>query len=814
MGLVLNGMVGACSSAPEKSEHVLLVTIDTLRADRLGYVGYDIATPNLDRLASEGAVFTQAITAVPITLPSHASILSGLYPTRHGTRHNGLFRVSDEVETLAETYSTAGFATAAFVGSFVLDRRFGLEQGFDHYDDELPDENPVHGIYYPERRGEEVVARAREWIDTRGEAPFFVWIHLFDPHAPHNAPSPFAEQYGTREYDAEIAYTDHALGPLFETMNAFEDATVIMTADHGEGLGDHGESTHTLFVYDSTMRVPLVIKGPGIPAGVKVEEQVRSVDIAPTLLELSSLAPRGGIDGVSLLGRVSGESPGPLSAYGETFGTRYQFNWSELRFLRKDGFKVIDAPKPELYDLRADPKEQKNLWSDDPGNEGRRLLRELKALTAGDVPGSIVEMDEETRKRLESLGYVTAPAAKDAEVARPDPKDRVEIFETLQYLLDPELSPDSQIAGYLELLEIEPTNTLARSRLANLLAQEGRLEEAVEAYQELLRISEIEPSGWENMASALLLLDRTEEALAITERAVAEAPWYRELQVLRGEALEKAGRLDEALLAYEKAIELRPEVPDNHWRHGSVALELGDEETAERDFRESLTQDPSFEEGRTALVRLLSRSGRAAEALAVAEEGEADSEMARVALSEAYLASGRFDEARAILEEVTRTNPDNSQALALLGPVYGRSGELEKASSALERVMALGVGAPDVRRNLALVYTRQGKTHAAIAQLRAASVDAPENAAIWFALGNAYLSAKQGTASVEALEKALETRPGWPEAMFNLGLAYELTGARKKAAEAYRSFLSGAGARNAEKRAEAERRLTRLDPAR
>jgi choline-sulfatase len=806
--------LAGCGPRRAPVRHVLLVTIDTLRADRLGFMGSDVATPNLDRLARSGAFFTQAITAAPITLPAHASILSGLYPTSHGTRFNGIFRLRDDVQTVAETMKAGGFATGAFVGSFVLDRRFGLDQGFDVYDDDLPAENPKNPVYFGERPAEEVVARALAFIRAHEQERFFVWVHVYDPHAPHNAPALWADRYPGRPYEAEVAETDAALGPLFDAVNDDETAIVVI-GDHGEGLGDHGESTHTLFVYDSTMHVPLIVKAPGVKSGTRVERQVRSVDVAPTLLELAGLSSKETIDGVSLLGRMAPGKEGELTAYGETFGTLYQFNWSELRCLRGDGFKFIEAPRPELYDLRADPGETTNLWSDAPPDVGKRLRRELDRMAKAETErqASAKPMDEDAKRRLESLGYVTSSARASARKNRalPDPKDRVESFERMQALLAPDVSLEDQVAGDRAILKIEPENILAQKRLAGALAQQGRLDDAVVEFQKLLRIAEFDSKDWENLVSALLLLNRTEEALALTEQALSEFPWQRELQVLRGEALEKAGRLEEAVGAYTKAIDLRPEIPENYWRRGSVARQLGDPAAAERDFREALARDPKFEQGRLALARLYSETGRPAEAIGLLGGTGSGDAGTKAALAEAHLASGEYDEARSLLEEAQRLEPQNTRVLALLGPVYGRAGELALAEKTLEKAISLGETSPEIRRNLAVVYLQQGKSPRAIAELQKASEAAPSDPSIWFTLGNAYLHGKKGVLASEAFERALALRPDWPEATFNLALAYQSLGQPKKAADAYRRFLAGDGSRDPKRRDEAEKRLATLD---
>jgi tetratricopeptide (TPR) repeat protein len=371
------------------------------------------------------------------------------------------------------------------------------------------------------------------------------------------------------------------------------------------------------------------------------------------------------------------------------------------------------------------------------------------------------------------------------------------------------VSAERQARGLRDILALEPDNILAQKRIAAVLAEQGRLEEAVVEFQQLHRIAEFDSKDWENVVSALLLLNRTEEALTLTEQGLREFPWHRELHVLGGEALEKSGRLDEALTAYGKAIELRPEDPENHWRHGTVALKIGDKKLAESDFRESLARDPTFEEGRLALARLLSESGRPAEAVELL--GAAGSASTKAALAEAYLAEERYDEARALLEEALRREPENTRALALLGPVYGRAGELPMAAKSLEQAIALGETSPEIRRNLALVYMQQGKLQRAIAELEKAREDAPSDPAIWFALGNAYLRGRNGGRAAEAFEKALTLRAGWPEATFNLALAYQSTGQSKKAAEAYRQFLSSEGSSDPKRRAEAEKRLAALD---
>jgi arylsulfatase A-like enzyme/Flp pilus assembly protein TadD len=795
---------------PASPGRILLVTIDTLRADHLGYSGHDVQTPNLDRLSREGADFTQAVSSAPLTLPSHSTILTGLYPPRHGARNNGTFTLPGGVETVAERLQAAGYSTGAFVGAFVLDSRFGLEQGFDRYDDDLPEENPLGNAYYAERRAEEVVARAVEWVRSREDEKLFVWVHLFDCHAPYIPPAPFDQRYARRPYDGEIAYVDRALGPL---LSAFEDGVTIVTADHGESLGEHGESTHALFVYDGTMRVPLLVRAPGIEPGLRVEGQVRTADIAPTLLDLAGLEPAADLDGTSLLPFVRGEETASRAAYGESFTPFFNFNWAKLRSIRDGRYKLIDAPRRELYDLEADPGETKNLWADDPPAAAGELLRELERMSSLDSEelGGAKELDAETARRLESLGYVAPSAPRpDGGASLPDPKDRIEVYERLHAILGrPDASPEELLGEYREVLSLEPENVWARIRLANLLADEERYEEALVEYRSLIGASAMDARAFQNLGVALLLLDRVEEALKFTEDAVAARPWDPDVHILRGEALERANRPEEAAAAYDRAIELEPEDAENYWRRGAVLQKLGKAGEAEAGFRRAVEMEPELEPARLSLARLLTTMGREREALELLGESGKTSPGVKAGLAEIEIASGRPEEALRLLEEAISEDPENTRVLALLGPMYAQRGKLDEARVLLEKALAVGEKSPEVRRNLALVYLQTGNLPAALRELQTASRAAPDDAAVWFSLGNAYLRARQFREAASALEKCLELDSSREEALFNLALAHEQVGNRRLAAETYRRYLS-TGARDERRRQEAERRIERL----
>jgi arylsulfatase A-like enzyme/Flp pilus assembly protein TadD len=813
-----------CRRTAAPADRILLITIDTLRADHLGYAGHDVETPNLDTLARDGAVFTQAVTAVPLTLPSHSTILSGFYPTRHQTRNNGTFRLPDEVVTVAETLREKGYATGAFIGAFVLDSRFGLAQGFDRYDDDLPEGNPLGSAFYAERRAQEVVERALKWISERDGERLFVWLHVYDPHAPYDPPSPYRERYSDRLYDGEIAYTDSTLGPLLEAFAPSRGGATLVTADHGESLGEHGESTHALFIYDGTMRVPLLLRANGISPGTRIAAQVRTVDIAPTILELAGLPSPGEpdkndeLDGKSLLPYVRGEEKASRSAYGESFNCFYNFNWAKLRSIRNGGYKLIDAPDRELYDLDSDPREEKNLWTDEqPPSVARNLVRELERIKASDRGvAANVDVDPETARRLESLGYVVASASARPndtdDRALPDPKDRREVHERLQEILSrTDAPPDELISEYREILALEPENAWARSHLAHVLGDEKRYEEAVAEFRALIGTSALDARAYESLGIALLALDRVEEALDVTKTAVEARPWDPDVLILRGEALERASRHKEALAAYELAISLEPEDAENYWRCGAVLQKLGEIAEAEKQLRKAVGISPELEPAKLALARLLTQTGRGDEAslLLQSSAGGKPSPGVKAGLAEVELASNNFAGALRLLEEARAEAPENTRVLGLLGLIYAQKGELAKATATLEKALSLGEKDPEVRRNLALTYLQGGKTSSAIRELEIASRDAPYDPSIWFSLGNAYLRAGNFNGAAVSLEKCVELDPSREGALFNLALAYEHGGKRQRAAETYRRFLAS-GAKDEGRRAEAERRVARL----
>jgi len=520
----------ACGCAPERGarpDRILLVTVDTLRADHVGSYGSVSAhTPQMDTVAAQGVRFAEAISPAPLTLPAHASILTGLDPPAHGVRHNSIHRLADDLPTLPERMREAGYATAAFVGSLVLDRRFGLARGFDHYDDRMGSRRSAR-VGFAERRADRVVDAVLAWLESAPER-FFLWVHFYDPHSRYDPPRGFASAFASRPYDGEIAFADAQLGRLLAALGP--DASrqlVVVTSDHGESLGEHGEATHSYLVYDATQRVPLLLRGPGLPAGLAVEVPVRLLDLAPTLLELAGAPGLGAVEGRSLLPLVAGRDLEPRSAYLETLATQLDLGWSPLVGLRAGGWKYIRAPRPELYELGADPAELDNRADREP-EVVARLERALEARSAGARPPlADVELGAQERELLEGLGYAVPdadPPVGLGVVGGPDPKDRIH-----------------QLRAFARA-----ESELDRGRPARALAALDAIDESG-AHVSALR------------ASAALAAGDPARAAGEARRALAGAPQRDDMWILLGRAEEAQRRWDEAREAYARAAAADPD---------------------------------------------------------------------------------------------------------------------------------------------------------------------------------------------------------------------------------------------------------------
>ncbi len=542
-----------------RASHVLLISMDVTRRDRLGFHGGPARTPNLDALAAAGVVFEHALAPTPVTLPSHATLLTGTYPPRHGVRDNGTFRLAPGSATLAGTLRAAGLRTGAVVSAFVLDAQFGLDQGFESYDDRF--QTGLGGMLGREERSATATTDAAlRWLDVRGDGAFFLFVHYFDPHHPYAPPEPFASQ-ADHPYDGEIAYMDAQIGRLLEGLRQREllDTTlVIATADHGESLGEHGEETHGIFVYQSTLAVPLVLRGPGLPAGRRVAGEVSLADVTPTVLDLLGHPIGAHVQGRSLVQALDGDPQVPTRPiYLEAHSGAHSFGWAPLTALVQDHHKFIAAPRPELYDLRADPRETRNLVEQDPERVrtmGERLAALARELGAGSASApAAAPLADEDRRRLEALGYTPSAPRADGEVGL-DPKDGLAEFVLLQRAgaMQEENRLSEAVELYDRILERNPRNWTALERSGLALLHLGRFDAAVERLERAPLFPGLPMYG---LAQAHARLGNIERALQILGDVRRRNPKFMPAHLFFATYHEAQGEVAEALEAYRVLLE-------------------------------------------------------------------------------------------------------------------------------------------------------------------------------------------------------------------------------------------------------------------
>jgi arylsulfatase A-like enzyme len=550
--------------------NVLLVTLDTIRADRLGCYGWKRSeTPVLDGLAERGLLFADAVTVAPLTLPSHATLLTGLYPPNHGVRKNGEYRLASEHVTLAELLKDRGYDTGAFVSAFVLDARFGLGQGFDTYDDgvALSESSPLADTF-EERPARSVTDAALAWLrDRGGDRPFLAWVHYFDPHAPRIAPEPYSTQLDD-PYDAEIAYVDFELGRLLEELerkDLVDQTLVVVVGDHGEDLGEHGEPTHGFFMYGSVMRIPLILSCPGLFRGPRVfeEDVVSIVDLVPTLLELLGVEPGPNLDGSSLLDAVARHG---RTVYMENMAPYLDHGWAPLFGLRRHRDKYIRAPTPEYYDLWRDPGEQTNLHVGPPvdrKDSRDQLAAELERMLSAwappeEVAAAVQPPDAAARARLQALGYLGGPGPAAGDVAL-DPKRMLQLYLEINAAktLAGAGEFDHAIAILREVLVAAPRNRAALGEIARLYATKGRMPQAERAIR---RYIAVKPSAHALTLLAQILIARghLDEVDRIATEAHDLDPAHGLSFIVWGDLAVREGRFGEARAHYLRAAEVDP----------------------------------------------------------------------------------------------------------------------------------------------------------------------------------------------------------------------------------------------------------------
>lgn len=722
VALAVLALPSACTLHGGAPEHVLLITLDTTRADRIGCFGDRRAhTPTLDSLAAHGIRFSEASTPVPLTAPAHSSILTAKNPCRHGVRDNGLFVLDASLPHLAVRFRTAGYQTAAFVSAFVLAREFGLGRGFDVYDDR----------FYNERSGKRTTAAALRWLERADpKKPVFLWVHYFDAHAPWKPPEPYRSLDLPDGYAKEIAAMDGAIGDLlagFRRAGLLSRTVILVAGDHGEGLGDHDEDEHGIFLYDETVRVPMILSLPRGPRGREIRQPVSLIDVAPTLLEATSLAPLPEAEGTSLFRLLEGK-PWPRRAeYAETFFPEHNYDHAPLRALRTGRWKYVQGPEPELYRLTDDPHETRNLIADLPDTARLfqdRLDRYLASLPA--LPSGASSLSAEDLERLRSLGYLSGgPPTETAARALPDPK---------------------RMRPYLD--------TFARGKQA---FQEHRWADAAQAFEEVLRQNPASRVASLDLGKTLIRLGRHDDAARVLREAWNRSPENATLAKNLGEALRRAGRPTEALEAYRSAS------ADAHQHWSSVLgmtgslLDLGRLDEA----RALLTAEAAKESG---------AEGKTAQELASRLEHQIDrytalthrhrqvpaDERVRLDLAGAAFDLGLWQLARSALEFSSKDPYIEGSRLRILGSIAGAEDDSREALGCFERARTLLPEDAYVLEHLTSLYLGEERPGDALNAADDALRLGAKNAVLQYNRACAQALLGQTDASIASLERAVQ----------------------------------------------------------
>lgn len=661
--------------------NVLFITLDTTRSDRIGCYGYQPGvTPVLDGLAQRGVLFERAYTSAPLTLSAHASMFTGLYPPEHGIRTNGKSRLNDELPTLAESFLARGYATGAFIASFVLDSKFGLDRGFQLYDDDLTGTAPADEALHRNREGIVVVDRALEWLAGQVHRPFFCWIHLYDPHSPYlDHQDQFGKRFIDRPYDAEIAYVDVQVGRLlaFVKQHGLDDRTlIVVVGDHGEGLDEHQERRHGQMLYNSTLQVPWIMALPGtIPEGRRIDVPVSVADVYPTLIEGAYLQGASRTSGRSVMPLVRGQKLADRSLYAETNEPLLESGWSPLRSLIHGQWKYIRTPREELYDLVSDPGETRNLATE-LKPQTQSLEQQLTELERGLKlhHGNSVKLSAAELRKLASLGYAGHTGSADELVVDPklhDIKEMIAHYNTLEdarLLLDAGMFDQAE-QRLMKLVAAAPDLEFAELSLGDVQFRRGKLKEAQVVYEGILK---------RNPECALAYLHL-------------------------GDIREAQGQFEPALAHYQEALEREPDSAKLHYNIGRLQVILGREDEAVSHFEEALQLDPGYVFAHIELGSALGRRGFTNSALAEYELAlKYDSRSFHAHLSAASLLDqlGRPAEVAQHLEKAVAIKPDQFEAQLRLGELLVQQGTPNKALPHLQAAERLQPQDPRARELL------------------------------------------------------------------------------------------------------------------
>ncbi len=627
-------------AAPKPAPNVVFITIDTLRADHLGCYGYKpIHTPNIDALAADGVRFERAYTPVPVTLPAHTVIFTGTYPMLSGMHDFSGNKLGSTQPTLASVLKEQGYTTGAVIGSAVLDSRFGLNRGFDfyydHFDFNRLDEANLEEM---ERPGNLVADEVLDWLGENYQKRFFLWMHLYDPHYPYRPPAPYSEEYKDRPYDGEIAFADAQVGRLIgflKNKGLYQDTIIVLSGDHGESLGEHGEKTHGFFIYNATLHVPAIIHLPGGAPARTVPEMVSLADLMPTVLQALKMEVPSQVQGRNLLPLMTAKKEDePRSLYAETFLPRLHFNWSELRAVETDNYHFIDAPKPELYDLNKDPGETQNLYLQKKAvaeEMHAKLAGLIRQYSAGQELAEKTGLDPALMERLKSLGYAGFSGGGDPTItdrSLPDPKDRIGVYELVSAAIaesqhgeyaastekltaalksDPDSIPVHYLLGlnyyrmrnfpqaveqFQKVLQLSPDYALAVFYLGLSYGRVGDFDQAITTLKRALELDSSNFAAAYNLGAAYVQKKMFPEAVAAFRQSVTIAPEYGPGHGALGQMLLFQGQVDEAISELRRATELVPGDPGLHVSLARALTAKGLNEQADEEMRKAQQTRP------------------------------------------------------------------------------------------------------------------------------------------------------------------------------------------------------------------------------
>lgn len=756
------GGAGSSLRVPDDTP-IVLISVDTLRSDRLPAYGYDgVETPAIDRLRGDGILFERAYTHVPLTLPAHTSLLSGRLPPGHGVRDNLGYTVDPErAPMMQQVLKVAGYATGAGVSAFVLRHETGISAGFDLYEDDIEaTTDSLHtGVQTIQRRGRETVDAIRPWLRSVAKGPFFLFVHFFEPHTPYEPPAEFAARY-PNPYDGEVAAADDAVGDLLDELDSlgvFDKALIVFLSDHGEGLGEHGEAEHGLFLYRSTLQVPLIVKLPQSERkGERVTDPVQLIDVYPTVISALGLPVAPDLQGTQLLLRLR-PNPWDHPIYAETFFPRLHFGWSDLASLIVGDYHFIDAPEAELYDLDHDPAEMKNLVTSEPAIEAR--FRNVLASFDRDLEEP-TEVDPETRRRLAALGYVGGAVTSDDDVL-PDPKSKVDTLEDVQR--------------------------------AYRLYDAGDYEAAVLAYQQIVDANPKIEDAWDYLAMSYLGLGRREDAISVYQAAVVRIPNSKRLHLRAALLLEAAGRLDEAFVSASIAIPYNP--PAARLLLAQIAFKRGDLQSAEMEASEAMASGDRQAGPRLVLADIAIARGEPREAIDLLmqalDDGIADDSV-RAKLAITYTWIGEYGSAEEVLRGFEETE-DLSLMLAF-GKLASSRQRWSEARGWFERAQRVAPDNSTIKVNLGEIALAENNLGKARGLLEEAVAGNPRSMEGWYTLGIVFARQRDAEGAIRAWERAREINPTYIPTLFNLGLAYAQAGRLTEAAESLEDFAARAEA--------------------